>query len=102
MARERMAKLPKCDHLEGRIGHIITYFMTSENFMLREEHNTIVFSAPGLQMKIWSSQQDPPHFDAKEKNVLSKLNIKISRTKRKRHENPQMCPLMLFLQLAAQ
>ena len=30
MARERMAKLIKYDHFEGRIGHIITYFMTSQ------------------------------------------------------------------------
>ena len=30
MARERMAKLIKYDHFEGIIGHIITYFMSSQ------------------------------------------------------------------------
>ena len=28
MARERMAKLIKYDHFEGRIGHIIIYFIS--------------------------------------------------------------------------
>ena len=35
MARERMAKLIKYDHFEGIIGHIITYFMSSQIFMFR-------------------------------------------------------------------
>ena len=30
MARERMAKLIKYDHFEERIGHINTYFMSSQ------------------------------------------------------------------------
>ena len=34
MARERMAKLIKYDHFEGRIGHITTYFMTSQISMI--------------------------------------------------------------------
>ena len=36
MARERMAKLIKYDHFEGRIGHIITYFMSSQ--ILHHQH----------------------------------------------------------------
>ena len=30
MARERMAKLIKYDHFEGRTDHIITYLMSSQ------------------------------------------------------------------------
>ena len=36
MARERMAKLIKYDHFEGRIAHIITYFMSSQ--ILHHQH----------------------------------------------------------------
>ena len=36
MARERMAKLIKYDHFEYRIGHIITYFMSSQ--ILHHQH----------------------------------------------------------------
>mgnify|MGYP007071525105 CR=1 FL=1 len=34
MARERMAKLLKYGHFERRIGHITTYFMTSQISMI--------------------------------------------------------------------
>ena len=37
-----------------------------------------------------------------EKIISSKLDVQISRTKRKRHANLRICPLMLLLQLAAE
>ena len=36
MARERMAKLLNYGHFEGRSGHIITYFMSSQ--ILHHQH----------------------------------------------------------------
>ena len=36
MARERMAKMIKYDNFEGRIAHIITYFMSS--LILHHQH----------------------------------------------------------------
>ena len=36
MTRERMAKLIKYDHYESRVGHIITYFVSSQ--ILHHQH----------------------------------------------------------------
>ena len=37
MARQRMAKLIKYGHSEAISCHIMTYFMTCQNFMIRRE-----------------------------------------------------------------
>ena len=102
MARERMAKLIKYCNFESNTVQIFINFDIIKIFGVISEHRPIVISAPRLHMKNWSSQQDPPHFDTPEKNVLSKLDVYISRTKRKRHAKLQICPLILLLQLAAQ
>ena len=73
MARERMAKLITYDHFEGRIGHIITYFMSSHILHHHEKPWSSVISAPRLQMKMWLTQWDPQHFDTQEKNCLSQI-----------------------------
>ena len=73
MARERMAKLIKCGHFEGHIGNIITDFMSSQILHHHDRLWIIVFSAPRLQMKIWSSRRDPRHFEVEMKNYLIKI-----------------------------
>ena len=48
MARERMAKLLKYDHFEAISCHIMTYFVSCQNFMIRRELWTLAISHPSL------------------------------------------------------
>ena len=52
MARERMAKLLKYVHFETTSCHMMPYFMTSLNFMIRRELWTLAISHP------WPSDED--------------------------------------------
>ena len=52
MARERMAKLLKYCHFEPISCHIMTYFMTSQNFMLIRQLWRVATSS------LWPSDED--------------------------------------------
>ena len=52
MARERMAKLLKYAHFEAISCHIMTYFMTCQISMLRDELRTVALST------VWPSDED--------------------------------------------
>ena len=101
MARERMAKLLKYWHVEGRgtynhIFYVITKFcLHNISFPLR-----YLSSSPSDEDLAYTMTSAAPR--SGEQNTWSKLDVQISRTKPKRHAMHPICPLILLLQLAAE